>query len=36
MMERVEDSTTTRVIESPVVNSMAGALEIQAGFENYE
>jgi len=32
---QLEDSTT-RVIQSPVINSVAGALEIQAGFENYE
>jgi hypothetical protein len=32
---QLEDSTT-RVIESPVVNRIAGALEIQAVVENYE
>jgi hypothetical protein len=32
---QLEDSTT-RVIQSPVVNTIAGAFEIQAGFENYE
>jgi hypothetical protein len=31
----LEDSST-RVIQSPVVNSVQGAMEIQAAFENYE
>jgi hypothetical protein len=32
---QLEDATT-RVIQSPAINSVAGALEIQAAFENYE